>query len=275
MICGSDKTMERALEPLLTSTARSGPPTGHTTLVVSGGRPGVGATTIAVQLATALSREAQRVVLIDADPFGADIARRCEHPTTLGIGDVLAGRKTIHEVLQLGPNGMQILAGAANQQIRDGLNGRAIARLLKQMRSLGPHADWLLVDAGNQPSEMAAQLWSAADRLLVVTSPDAVAVMDTYALIKTLLSRQSLKQSPALVVNQAADEATAADVHRRIDQSCRRFLGLAIEFAGWLPMDPKIKLAVIAAAALTPAVIDLAHRLHEMQHNSAPRPLAA
>src|SRR5206468_499377 len=139
----------------------------------------------------------------------------------------------------------------------------------RQMRSLGPHADWLLVDAGNQPSEMAAQLWSAADRLLVVTSPDAVAVMDTYALIKTLLSRQSLRQSPALVVNQAADEATAADVHRRIDQSCRRFLGLAIEFAGWLPLDPKVKLAVMAAAALTPAVIALAHRMHELQHSPA------
>jgi MinD-like ATPase involved in chromosome partitioning or flagellar assembly len=93
--------------------------------------------------------------------------------------------------------------------------------------------------------------------------------MDTYALIKTLLSRQSLRQSPALVVNQAADEAMAADVHRRIDQSCRRFLGLAIAFAGWLPLDPKVKLAVMAAEALTPAVINLVHRLHQLQQTSA------
>jgi flagellar biosynthesis protein FlhG len=275
MIRATQKTMEHGLEPLSLSIARSGPSTGHTTLPLSGGRPGVGATTIAVQLATALSREAQRVVLIDADPFGADVASHCEHSTALGIGDVLAGRKSIHEVLQRGPAGMQILAGAANQQFRDSLNSRATGRLLKQMRSLTPHADWLLVDAGNQPSELAAQLWSAADRLIVVTSPDAVAVMDTYALIKTLLSRQSLRQSPTLVVNQAADEAAAADVHRRIDQSCRRFLGLAIEFAGWLPLDPKIKLAVMAAAALTPAVIDLAHRLNQLQHAAAARRLAA
>ncbi len=257
------------------SATRSGSPTGLTTLVISGGRPGVGASTIALQLATAFAREAQRTVLIDADPFAASLAGRCEHSATLGIADVLAGRKTIHEVLQLGPAGMQILAGAANQQTRDSVNGRAIGRLLKQMRSLAPHADWLLVDAGNQPSEMAAQLWAAADRLLVVTSPDAVAVMDTYALIKTLLSRQAVRRLPALVVNQAADEATAADVHRRIDQSCRRFLGLAIEFAGWLPVDPKIKIAVMAAAALTPAVVALAHRLHQLQHSPAARPLAA
>jgi len=251
-----------------------------TTLVVSGGRHGVGATTLAVQLAAALAQEAQRVVLVDADLGKGDVAAHCEHSAALGIADVLAGHKTIHEVLQRGPAGMQILAGAAAQQIRDVLNPRAIARLLKQMRSLAPHADWLIVDAGNQPSEMAAELWSAADRLLMVTSPDAAAVMDTYALIKTLLSRQSLRQAPALVVNQAADEATAADVHRRIDQSCRRFLGVAIEFAGWLPLDPRVKLGVMAAAALAPAVIALAHRLHELQqspaqHSRAPRPLAA
>jgi flagellar biosynthesis protein FlhG len=279
--------MEHVLEPNspFATGAPRGALAGHNTLVISGGRPGVGATAIALQLATALAREAQRIVLIDADPFSADIAARCEHSGALGIGEVLAGRKTIHEVLQLGPAGMQILAGAANQQIRDSLNGRSIARLLKQMRSLAPHAEWLVVDAGNQPSELAARLWSAADRLLVVTSPDAVAVMDTYALIKTLLSRQSLRQSPALVVNQAADEATAADVHRRIDQSCRRFLGLAIAFAGWLPLDPKVKLAVMAAEALTPSVLDLVHRLHQLQQAPAPhssgqhsptqRPLAA
>src|SRR5690349_17706369 len=124
--------MEHVLAPHSESAANPsrGPRTGLTTLVISGGRPGVGATTIALQLATALAREAQRTVLIDADPFAADIAIRCEHSAALGIGEVLAGRKTIHEVLQLGPAGMQILAGAANQQIRDSLNGRSIARLL-------------------------------------------------------------------------------------------------------------------------------------------------
>jgi flagellar biosynthesis protein FlhG len=238
------------------------------TLVVAGGRPGLGTTTLAIHLAAALAQEALRVVLIDADLSTAAVGPRCNITASLGIGDVLAGRKNIHEVLQRGPSGMQILAGAIAQQAGDSVSARAIQRLLKQMRSLTPHADCIVVDAGNQPSEMAAQLWSAADHLLMVTSPDAVAVMDTYALIKTLFSRHSLAQSPALVVNQAADEATAADVHRRIDQSCRRFLGLAVEFAGWLPMDPTAKVAVVAAATLAPAVLELVHRLHQRQAKS-------
>ena len=106
--------------------------------------------------------------------------------------DVLAGRRSIHEALQLGPAGMQIVAGSAAPETRAAVSERSIRRLLRQVQSLAPHADWLLIDAGNQPCELTARLWSAADAVLLVTAPDAVSVMDTYALIKTLLTRQTL-----------------------------------------------------------------------------------
>jgi flagellar biosynthesis protein FlhG len=181
--------------------------------------------------------------LIDADLYRADVARQCGLAGSMGMGEVLAGRKNIHEALQRGPAGMQILAGTASAEILNGIGERAIQRFLKQMQTLGPHADWLLVDAGNQPSQLTARLWSMAASVLVVTAPDAVAVMDTYALIKTLVTPNSPPRPLALVVNQAADEATAADVHRRIDQSCRRFLKLSVEFAGGVPNDPLAALA--------------------------------
>src|SRR5262245_30489845 len=83
-------------------------------VVISGGRPGVGATTVAVHLAGALAQDGLRVVLIDADLYRADVAARCNLAGGFGIGDVLAGRKNIHEVLQRGSAGMQILAGSAS-----------------------------------------------------------------------------------------------------------------------------------------------------------------
>jgi flagellar biosynthesis protein FlhG len=154
---------------------------------------------------------------------------------THGVHDVLRGQKSIHEVLQRGPAGIQVVAGAASVEARASATDRAIQRLIRQLPTLAKHADWLIVDAGNQPTGLAAQLWSVADDLLLVTAPDVVAVMDTYALIKTLISKHTPHRSVSLVVNQSADDATARDVHRRIDQSCRRFLGLAVGFAGYLP----------------------------------------
>lgn len=228
------------LRRLVLQAANPDPRTGNEprVLIVSGGKPGVGATTLAVNLAATLSVDALRVVLVDADFSRADVAAQCGLPEAIGIGDVLAGRKSIHEAIQRGPGGLQVVAGTRATATRGSLQERTIQRMLRQLQSLGPHADWVVIDAGHESHELAARLWAAAEQVLLVTSPDAVAVMDTYALVKTLLSRQGLVRPLELVVNQADSSSSAADVHRRIDQSCRRFLGLSPEFAGALPVEP-------------------------------------
>src|SRR5262245_2112060 len=99
---------------------------GHGMLVVSGGRQGVGATTLAVELAKMLAEDGRRVVLIDANVQRADVAASTSLVGGLGIGDVLAGRQTIHEVLQRGPAGMHVLVGTATPETQTGLNERAI-----------------------------------------------------------------------------------------------------------------------------------------------------
>jgi flagellar biosynthesis protein FlhG len=223
---------------VLASGAANAARLGARLLVISGGRPGVGATTLAVKLAETLAADALRVLLVDADLYRADLASQCALAATQGIGDVLLGRKTIHEALQLGPQGIQVLTGLASAEMRDKASDRAIQRFVRQLVTLGPHADWLIVDAGNQPTELAARLWSIAHCVLLVTSPEAVAVMDTYALIKTLISRYQAQQRVSVVVNQSPDDETSLDVHRRIDRSCQRFLNRAIDFVGGLPNLP-------------------------------------
>jgi flagellar biosynthesis protein FlhG len=158
-------------------------------------------------------------------------------PESTGIGDVLAGRKSIHEVLERGPGGIQMVIGARTPEARNSCSEKSLQRTLRQIQQLGRHADVVLIDTGSGPSEPTIRFWQAADEVLLVTTPDAVAVMDTYATVKTLLSRSAACRSLRLVVNQAADAESAADVHRRVDQSCLRFLGMSLELAGWLPHD--------------------------------------
>ena len=215
-----------------------GPGAGPKLLVISGGKPGVGATTVAVNLAVTLSSDALRVVLVDANFARASIAVQCGVSDAIGIGDVLTGRRSVHEAIQRGPAGLQIIAGLPAGASRGSIPQCVSPRVRRQFQSLAPHADWVVIDCGHDSHSLVSEFWSAAEQVLLVTSPDAVAVMDSYALVKTILSSQQPARPLGLVVNQAADEAIATDVHRRIDLSCRRFLGVSPEFAAALPRDP-------------------------------------
>lgn len=211
-------------------------------LVVSGGKVSVGATTLAVNLAVALAGHGSRTVLIDAD-LRADIAAYCGLAASVGVTDVLLGRKDIHEVLQRGPGGTQVAIATDSTEARNAWTDRAVQRVIRQIQSLGRHADLVVIDTGNTSGQSMLPFWQAADDVLLVTTPDAVAVMDSYATIKTLLTRSPARPPIRLVVNQAEDADEAADVHRRIDHSCQRFLGRSIPLAGWTPPDDRAQSA--------------------------------
>ncbi|ADB18218.1 chromosome partitioning ATPase-like protein [Pirellula staleyi DSM 6068] len=202
------------------------------TVVVAAGRAAAGCTTVALNLAYAFASQGLRTVLVDAHWGQGDIAPLCRIESSVGLADVLTLQKDIHEVLTLGPCGVQVVTCSA--VTKTAFETRGVQKLLRQIRSLSRYADVVVVDAGTGRSELSTGLWQAADELLLVTTPDAVAVMDSYALVKSLVNRQAVTTRLSLVVNQSQSAEEAADVHRRIDQSCSRFLGLRLPMLGWL-----------------------------------------
>jgi flagellar biosynthesis protein FlhG len=204
-------------------------------VVLTGGRVGVGTTTLAVGLATSLAEHGQRVVLVDADLARADVAAYCGVASSAGLGDVLAGERDIHEVLQLGPGGVQIVPGTTSAAVRTSCDERAVQRLVRQIRGLGPYAEAVILDTAALPGPLLKHLWEAADDVLLVTTPDAVAVMDCYALVRTLGLTSADAPRVRLLLNRTSNVAEVADVHRRIDQSCQRFLKLSLALAGAAP----------------------------------------
>jgi flagellar biosynthesis protein FlhG len=218
-------------------------------IVVSAGKGGVGTTTVAVNLAVSLGRLGCRTILVDADLSGADATWLCglESPET--IADVLSGRRTMHEVLQPGPGGIQVVPGVWSPAAMPDCSPSGQQRLLGQLDQLGRHADWVILDAGCGLNHVVRRFWEAADQVLLVTTGEPVAIMDTYAAIKLFLGElpRTLLQT---VVNQSPGDAEAGAVHARLAMAARRFLGMTLTPAASLPWDAAVALTAAAGKPL-------------------------
>jgi len=238
-------------------------------IVVCGGKGGAGATTIAVNLSIAFARLGSRVVLVDADMNHADVAAHCQLETRDTLADVLSARRTVHEVLTRGPAGIQIVAGDWSSTSVPDCSPAAQDRLLAELDRLGRHADLVVLDVGSGLNHVVRRFWQAADAVLLVTTPDRVAIMDAYAAIKVLGAHCELA---IRIIANRADALTAAHMHGRLNGACERFLNRSILFAGNLSEDSAIG---EAASTGRPIVLDGCRRQRAREIESTAEGLIA
>jgi len=218
-------------------------------VLLSGGKGGVGTTTVAVNLAVALAGRGWRTVLVDADPRGGNVAVLCGLEERFTLADVLARRRTLPESLQSGPGGIRVLAGDWRWNRLPGEKTALGNRLLAQLEGLDTQADVIVVDAGNGPNDALRPLVRAADMVLAVTTAETPAVLDTYAWIKTLAA-DGIAAAVHTLVNRVPSAEVARSVQDRLSRACRRFLALDLPGAGHVPADRQAGRAIAAGAPL-------------------------
>jgi flagellar biosynthesis protein FlhG len=206
-------------------------------VVVAGGKGGVGATTVAVNLALAMARQGRRAVFVDADLDHGGNSRLTQHSEHGSVLDVLAGRRSVHEVLERGPLGVQVLSGAWAEGAPVEFSAAAQHRFISDLKNLGAHADVVVIDAGSSRSPFARGLWQSASVVLAVTTTDPGSIMECYAAIKVHLDATETA-SVYTLANQSDQPGAAADVQGRIAEACRRFLGMQAVAAGVVETCP-------------------------------------
>ncbi|MCS7305099.1 MAG: hypothetical protein NZ602_08345 [Thermoguttaceae bacterium] len=208
-------------------------------VVVLGGHPGVGATTLAMNLTAALSAAGLRSVLLDLDLGRADASRWCRLQSRETLADVICCGRTLLDVLQTGPDGFSVLPGIGPDQPVLADPRYICQRILDGLRTLSGWAEIVVVDLGSQLAVWTRALWRSGDCRLVVTSSAQNILMDTYAMLK-LLSTQLGLLPVHVVINRAATETEAQEVYERLARTCLRFLALPVSRAGFVPIDPRL-----------------------------------
>jgi flagellar biosynthesis protein FlhG len=201
-------------------------------VAVSGGKGGVGASSISLHLARALSRRGCRALLIEADLDRGGIVEAGDDGGS--IADCLSGRRKLMEVCRTGPDGVRIVPGAwAPREMAD-CTALAQQRLLAELQSPMPQSDIVVIDLGSSRNAFVRRFWQAASMVVVVATAEAECVVDAYSAMKVLHAGDT--SIPIYTLLNFTDRHCDPNaIHDRIRQTGRRFLGLRTSTLGSLP----------------------------------------
>ncbi|NOR10673.1 MAG: AAA family ATPase [Desulfovibrionaceae bacterium] len=259
----------RDLNPLRPDDIQNDVEQATTVYSITSGKGGVGKTAVCANLAYNLALMGKRVLILDADLGLANIDVVFGLSPSYNLNHFFTGEYELQDIMVDGPLEIKILPAGSGIQNFTRLDSNQKMRLLDGLDSMQNHFDYVLIDTEAGISENVTYFNTAAQEILVVTTPEPTAITDAYALMK-LLSTQYHEKKFNLVVNQIRTENDALDVYRKLTMVANRYLDISIDYLGSIPEDrqmidsirkQKVISELIPGSKITTAFRQLASRV--------------
>lgn len=208
-------------------------------VLVSGGKGGVGKTTLAANLGLELRRAHKRVLLVDFDLGLANLNVLLRLSVRRSVEDFLAGDARFSDCVVRGPLGVELLPAGSGSADMGRPDRARRARLFDALAAGSADYDVVVGDAAAGIGADGLAFALAAHRVLAVTTGEPAALTDAYGLVKALhawgAGRGAEVPTPEVVVNLAASADDAESTAAKLRAVCERFLSRSPLLAGWLP----------------------------------------
>ena len=214
--------------PLTSDTPTPTPtptPTGRRAriLAVTSGKGGVGKTFLSANLAAALARLGQRVLVLDADLGLANLDVVLNLHPKVTLHDVFTGKVALDDAILPAPGGFSVLLAGSGLVEYSRLTTEVREQLLRIIDTVAPRFDHILLDTGAGISEVVLFAVSLADDVLVVTTPEPTSMTDAYATIKVLATQQQ-RRAIQVIVNQVGRAGEGRGIRGQLQLVVDRFV---------------------------------------------------
>jgi flagellar biosynthesis protein FlhG len=218
-------------------------------VAITSGKGGVGKTSVTVHLATALAEQGLRVGVVDADLALGNIDVMLGLSPRWHLGHVIAGERTLDDVLLDGPCGIRIAPAGSGVRSLTSLDAVQWARLSHAIDDFADRVDVLLLDTATGIGDTVLDMVALADCTLVVTTFEPAALVDAYALVK-LVDALGDTRDIGVLVNATRRVTDADTAFRQLSLVSERFLGRTLRDAGAIVHDPEVQAAAQATRIL-------------------------
>jgi len=160
------------------------------------------------------------------------------------IGHLLAGQKTLAEIVIRGPLGVEVVPASSGLQSITAMTSEQRSVLHHALQTLAARLDFLVIDTAAGISDNVVETLRLAERVALVTSLEPSAVVDAYATAK-ILTQTSPSTEIGVIVNSVRDGEEAALAFKQLDVAATRFLGRRLRYYGYVAEDRAVRDSVI------------------------------
>ncbi|GLR14315.1 site-determining protein [Chitinimonas prasina] len=202
------------------------------------GGSGTGVTTLALNLAAAISAQDMRVLLLDEDDSRHNAINRLQLRQRYAF-EHAAGREVRLDELLLSAPGFELMPIKLSAPLTGHLPPGRANQLADEYDSLVARIDWVLVDARPVADDNAPGLALSADEVIVVITPSGESITAAYAAIKRLHTEYG-RRDFRLLANRVRTLDTAMALFKRVKEVAGRYLDVKMKLVGFVPEDEQL-----------------------------------
>jgi len=208
-------------------------------IAVTGGKGGVGKSSVCANLGVALSMLDRKVMILDGDLGLANIDVMFGLQPRLTLADVVNQKAALADVVIQGPEGVKVIPGASGLSDMAGLSAAHHIGIVNALSSLTDDIDTLLVDTAAGISDGVLRFAEAAQEVLVVVCDESTSITDAYAMIKVLSTERGVSRF-RVVTNMTRESGDGTRLFEKLLRVTDRFLDVTLTHAGSLPYDDRV-----------------------------------
>lgn len=200
------------------------------TVSVTGGKGGVGKTSVSLKLSKELARQGYKVLLIDCDYNLSNTALKLGLPITNSFYELVTAQKEFKDCLHTEGNFNLLSACNGSLDLFD-QSLRLEEIIIDIIHAHENEFDFIFLDCPAGITREALTLNAYCDQRIVVVTPDKSSITDSYSLVKVLSSKFGVKENQ-LLVNKYRSQSQFEKVVKTLSETIENFLGCRTHILG-------------------------------------------